>query len=64
MKISPQLTKNHQKRLFNQLLFERKYYNLGNYGSGRLFSTLKRKIPFGIHAYSFLEADYTKAPIQ
>jgi dTDP-4-amino-4,6-dideoxygalactose transaminase len=56
----PQLTKDHQRRLFNQLVFERKYYNTSKYSLGRLLSSIKGKIPFVTNSNSFLEADYTK----
>jgi len=54
------LTKDHQKRLFNRFLFERKYYNPSKYGLGRMFEFISNKISFNKNLYTFLEADYTK----
>lgn len=58
----PHLDKDHQKRLFHQLLFERKYYNPRKYGFGKLLYALKSGLSASSNSYSFLEADYSKNP--
>jgi len=60
----PQLDKDHQKRLFKQFLYERKYYSPRKYALGIGLMSIKNKF-YKLHSkkseYTFLTADYTKS---
>lgn len=56
----PHLTKSHQKRLFDMLLFERKYYNPRKYGLGKIINFINQKMSMNSNSYTFLENDYSK----
>lgn len=58
----PDLDKEHQKRIFDQILFERKYYNPSYYPRSMLKNYIKQIIKKlqKSKLYSFLEADYNK----
>jgi perosamine synthetase len=58
----PNLKSAHQKRLFNQLLWERKFYNPPKYAYGIVLNILKRKLFSRNNAFTFLEADYSNNP--
>lgn len=59
----PHLNKEHQQRLFEQFLFERKNYTPEHYPRSIIINhvkALKRKLRFDRGLVTFLEADYTK----
>ena len=58
----PNLKSAHQKRLFKQLLWERKFYNPPKYAYGMVLNILKRKLFSRNNAFTFLEADYSNNP--
>ena len=57
----PQLSKDHQRRLFTRLLFERKYYNPSKYAFSGLILFLRKKLKID-RKTTYLNADYSKKP--
>lgn len=61
--VLPHLKKAHQRRLFEQFLFERKNYTPKRYPRSIIINYVKaltRKLKLGQKPFVFLEADYTK----
>jgi dTDP-4-amino-4,6-dideoxygalactose transaminase len=61
----PHLDKAHQERLYNQFLFEHKYYTPRRYPKAVLMNYIhlvKKMLGHTKHFYTFLEADYTTQP--
>lgn len=58
----PNLKSAHQKRLFKQLLWERKFYTPPKYVYGVILNILKRKLFPRDNIFTFLEADYSNNP--
>lgn len=59
----PQLDNRHQERLYDQFIFERKYYNPIKYPRSIIlnnFNALKKRLSSGKKEFTFLEGDYKK----
>ncbi|MBI5677958.1 MAG: DegT/DnrJ/EryC1/StrS aminotransferase family protein [Planctomycetes bacterium] len=58
-----QLDRDHQKRLFGQFMFERKFYTPERYPHAKVMNKLKtlvKKAPLSRGLFTFLEADYNR----